>query len=49
LCAVAVGLSVYSTKIRHLLAYEPPEYAPATALGSIFLVLLVVMVALQHS
>jgi iron(III) transport system permease protein len=49
LLGVPIGLFVYSTKIRDLVAYEPPEYAPATALGSIFLVLLLVMVALQRS
>jgi iron(III) transport system permease protein len=49
LLGVPIGLFVYSTKIRDLVAYEPPEYAPATALGSIFLVLLMVMVALQRS
>ena len=49
LLGVPIGLFVYSTKIRDLVAYEPPEYAPATALGSIFLLLLLVMVALQRS
>jgi iron(III) transport system permease protein len=49
LLGVPIGLFVYSTKIRDLVAYEPPEYAPATALGSIFLVVLLVMVALQRS
>jgi iron(III) transport system permease protein len=49
LLGVPIGLFVYSTKIRDLVAYEPPAYAPATALGSIFLVLLMIMVALQRS
>jgi iron(III) transport system permease protein len=49
LLGVPIGLFVYSTKIRDLVAYEPPAYAPATALGSIFLVLLLIMVALQRS
>ncbi len=49
LLGVPIGLFVYSTKIRDLVAYEPPEYAPATALGSIFLVLLLILVALQRS
>ena len=49
LLGVPIGLFVYSTKIRDLVAYEPPEYAPATALGSIFLLLLLIMVALQRS
>ena len=45
----SIGLFVYSTKIRDLVAYEPPEYAAATALGSIFLVLLLILVVLQRS
>jgi iron(III) transport system permease protein len=49
LLGVPIGLFVYSTKIRDLVAYEPPDYAAATALGSIFLLLLLVMVALQRS
>src|SRR5437867_9711312 len=49
LLGVPIGLFVYSTKIRDLVAYEPPAYAPATALGSIFLLLLLIMVALQRS
>jgi iron(III) transport system permease protein len=49
LLGVPIGLFVYSTKIRDLVAYEPPDYASATALGSIFLLLLLVMVALQRS
>ncbi len=48
LLGVPIGLFVYSTKIRDLVAYEPPDYASATALGSIFLLLLLVMVALQR-
>ena len=48
LLGVPIGLFVYSTKIRDLVTYEPPEYAVATALGSIFLLLLLVMVALQR-
>ena len=48
LLGVPIGLFVYSTKIRDLVAYEPPEYAPATALGSIFLIVLLLLVALQR-
>jgi len=48
LLGVPIGLFVYSTKIRDLVAYEPPDYAPATALGSIFLVLLLLLVAVQR-
>jgi iron(III) transport system permease protein len=49
LLGVPIGLFVYSTKIRDLVAYEPPDYAAATALGSIFLLLLLVLVAVQRS
>jgi iron(III) transport system permease protein len=49
LLGVPIGLFVYSTKIRDLVAYEPPDYASATALGSIFLLLLLVMVVLQRN
>ena len=49
LLGVPIGLFVYSTKIRDLVAYEPPDYAAATALGSIFLLLLLVMVAWQRN
>lgn len=48
LLGVPIGLFVYSTKIRDLVAYEPPAYAPATALGAIFLAVLLLMVALQR-
>jgi iron(III) transport system permease protein len=48
LLGVPINLFVYSTKIRDLVAYEPPEYAPATALGSIFLLVLLIMVVLQR-
>jgi iron(III) transport system permease protein len=48
LLGVPIGLFVYSTKIRDLVAYEPPAYAPATALGTIFLAVLLLMVALQR-
>lgn len=48
LLGVPIGLYVYSTKIRDLVAYEPPEYAPATALGSMFLFVLLGLVFLQR-
>ena len=48
LLGVPIGLFVYSTKIRDLVAYEPPEYAPATALGTMFLVVLLALVAFQR-
>ncbi|MBM2810663.1 MAG: ABC-type Fe3+ transport system permease component [Chloroflexi bacterium] len=48
LLGVPIGLFVYSTKIRDLITFEPPQYAPAAALGVAFLALLLVMVALQR-
>jgi iron(III) transport system permease protein len=48
LLGVPIGLFVYSTKIRDLVAYEPPAYAPATALGAIFLAVLLLMVWMQR-
>ena len=48
LLGVPIGLFVYSTKIRDLVAYEPPEYAPATALGTMFLVVLLALVVFQR-
>ncbi len=48
LLGVPIGLFVYSTKIRDLVSYEPPEYAPATALGTMFLIVLLVLVFVQR-
>jgi len=48
LLGVPIGLYVYSTKIRDMVTYEPPEYAPATALGTMFLVVLLALVAFQR-
>lgn len=48
LLGVPIGLFVYSTKIRDMVTYEPPEYAPATALGTMFLVVLLALVAFQR-
>jgi iron(III) transport system permease protein len=48
LLGVPIGLFVYSTKIRDLITFEPPQYAPASALGVAFLVVLLLMVALQR-
>lgn len=48
LLGVPIGLFVYSTKIRDMVSYEPPEYAPATALGTMFLVVLLALVAFQR-
>jgi iron(III) transport system permease protein len=43
-----IGLQVYSTKIHELVTWEPPQFAPAMALSTIFLGLLLLMVALQR-
>ncbi len=48
LLGVPVGIQVYSTKIHELATWEPPQFAPATALSTLFLVLLLFMVALQR-
>jgi iron(III) transport system permease protein len=45
---VPVGLHVFSTKIHSFVTHEPPRYPPATALGSLFLVVLLLLVALQR-
>ncbi|MBI2756856.1 MAG: iron ABC transporter permease [Chloroflexi bacterium] len=43
-----IRLFVYSTKIRDLVIFEPPQYAPASALGTVLLVALLLMVAVQR-
>jgi iron(III) transport system permease protein len=48
LLGVPIKLYVYSTKIRDLVTFEPPQYAPASALGVVLLVVLVVLVAVQR-
>jgi iron(III) transport system permease protein len=48
LLGVPIRLFVYSTKIRDLVTFEPPQYAPALALGTILLVLLLLLVAAQR-
>jgi len=48
LLGLPIGLFVYSTKIRDLVTYEPPQDAPATALGTVFLVVLLLLVAFQR-
>lgn len=45
---VPIGLHVYSTKIHELVVWEPPQYPPAMALSTLFLTLLLLMVALQR-
>lgn len=46
---VRVGIDVYSTKIHHMIEYDPyGDMAPASALGSFFLILLLAMVVLNR-
>lgn len=44
-----IGLHVYSTMIYDLVRWEPPQYAPAMALATFFLLVLVSMVMMQVS
>jgi len=48
LLGTPIGLQVFSTKIHELVTWEPPQFAPAMALSTIFLVLLMFMVAMQR-
>jgi len=48
LLGTPIGLQVFSTKIHELVTWEPPQFAPAMALSTIFLGLLLFMVALQR-
>ena len=48
LLGIPIGLQVYSTKIHELVTWEPPQFAPAMALSTLFLGLLLFMVALQR-
>jgi iron(III) transport system permease protein len=48
LLGTPIGLQVYSTKIHELVTWEPPQFAPAMALSTVFLGLLLVMVVLQR-
>jgi iron(III) transport system permease protein len=48
LLGTPIRLFVYSTKIRDLVTFEPPNYASASALGSVLLVVLLLMVAVQR-
>jgi iron(III) transport system permease protein len=45
---VPVGLHVYSTKIHELVIWEPPQFPPAMALSTLFLALLLLLVAAQR-
>ncbi|MGH7871584.1 MAG: ABC transporter permease [Candidatus Binatia bacterium] len=48
LLGTPIGLQVYSTKIHELVTWEPPQFAPAMALSTIFLCFLLFMVAMQR-
>jgi iron(III) transport system permease protein len=48
LLGTPIGLQVYSTKIHELVTWEPPQFAPAMALSTVFLAMLLLMVALQR-
>jgi iron(III) transport system permease protein len=48
LLGTPIGLQVYSTKIHELVTWEPPQFAPAMALSTVFLGVLLVMVGLQR-
>jgi iron(III) transport system permease protein len=48
LLGTPIGLQVYSTKIHELVTWEPPQFAPAMALSTVFLGILLLMVALQR-
>jgi iron(III) transport system permease protein len=48
LLGTPIGLQVYSTKIHELVTWEPPQFAPAMALSTVFLALLLLMVAFQR-
>ncbi|HWO41845.1 MAG TPA: iron ABC transporter permease [Candidatus Eisenbacteria bacterium] len=45
---VPIGLHVFSTKIHSFVTHEPPGYPPATALGTFFLLVLLLLVAAQR-
>src|SRR5688572_20570457 len=49
LLGTPIGLQVYSTKIHELVTWEPPQFAPAMALSTVFLGVLLLMVALQRN
>lgn len=48
LLGTPIGFQVYSTKIHELVTWEPPQFAPAMALSTVFLGILLLMVALQR-
>jgi iron(III) transport system permease protein len=49
LLGTPIGLQVYSTKIHELVTWEPPQFPPAMALSTMFLGVLLVLVALQRN
>ncbi len=48
LIGTPIGLQVYSTKIHELVTWEPPQFAPAMALSTVFLGVLLFLVTLQR-
>jgi iron(III) transport system permease protein len=48
LLGTPIGLQVFSTKIHELVTWEPPQFPPAMALSTVFLGVLLLMVALQR-
>ena len=48
LLGTPIGLQVYSTKIHELVTWEPPQFAPAMALSTVSLGILLVLVGLQR-
>jgi iron(III) transport system permease protein len=48
LLGVPVGIHVYSTKIHEMATWEPPQFPPAMALSTLFLVVLLSLVAIQR-
>jgi iron(III) transport system permease protein len=48
LLGTPIGLQVYSTKIHELVTWELPQFPPAMALSTVFLAVLLLMVALQR-
>jgi iron(III) transport system permease protein len=48
LLGTPIGLQVFSTKIHELVTWEPPQFPPAMALSTVFLVILLIMVAFQR-
>ena len=48
LLGTPIGLQVYSTKIHELVTWEPPQFPPAMALSTVFLAVLLLLVAFQR-